>query len=113
MSTIVEKPWGRYEEFYRSEHCVVKRITVNPFGKTSLQSHSSRSEFWFCLSGDGLAVVGNSVRRLLPGNFLEVSVGVVHRIVNERGVPLVIAETQVGLCWEDDIVRLEDAYGRV
>lgn len=112
MGEQVVKPWGAYEDHYRSANCVFKVITVNPGQRLSLQSHALRSETWACLSGLGGAAIGNRVQPLQPGSKVEICCGVVHRLFNTGDEPLVVAELQTGQCDEGDIVRLEDDYGR-
>lgn len=114
MSMIVKKPWGQYEEFYRSDRCVFKILTIDPGQQTSLQKHKQRDETWYVISGEGLSwlshertwkPINNDSREYIPTNYA-------HRIKNCGIEPLVIAETQTGVCSEDDIVRYEDDYGR-
>lgn len=121
-STVVEKPWGYYEDFFRQPDCVFKIITVNPGDRLSLQKHAKRSEVWVCLSGRGRAeVYSESILKglllercyiMLPGARIDIAVGEVHRLSNSSNESLVIAEMQYGDCNEDDIIRLEDDFGR-
>lgn len=115
MSTIVEKPWGQYEEFIRAgiptNMIVVKRLIVNPGQKLSLQAHQFRSEHWFVESGHGYFQVGDEVHEGYTGAEFNIPEKVIHRII-ASGNGVSIIETQRGRCEENDIVRLEDIYGR-
>lgn len=112
MEQIISKPWGEYVDFFRSGECVFKIITVNPQSRLSLQYHLGRSEMWLCLSGIGEAIVGNQTLHLRVGSKVEICVGATHQLKNTGDEPLVVAEMQCGECDEDDIVRIEDDYGR-
>lgn len=112
MGEQVIKPWGAYEDHYRSTDCVFKLITVHPGQRLSLQSHALRSETWLCLSGCGAAIMGDQTQPLRPGSKVEIGCGVIHRLINTGDTALVVAELQTGQCDEVDIVRLEDDYGR-
>ena len=110
----VEKPWGYYECLDDHGSFVVKTLWVNPKQRLSLQSHSNRSEQWICVSGCGLATVGFSTRVPLEcGTILCIKPEEVHRLANTDNFRmLVIVEIQTGSCYEDDIIRYSDDYGR-
>jgi mannose-6-phosphate isomerase-like protein (cupin superfamily) len=78
----------------------------------SLQKHDKRGEFWFVVKGDGFLVYGDIEHRITEGSHVEIPVGMVHCLVNDTSEPLMVYEMQFGTCSEDDIVRLDDEYGR-
>ena len=92
----------------------VKRIQVHPGKRLSLQLHHWRSEQWVVVSGTGRVTVDDRVLDLVPGQAAEIPVGARHRLENPCQEPLQLIEVQSGAyLGEDDIVRLEDDYGRV
>lgn len=113
VHTKVYRPWGMFEGVDRGERFQVKRIVVHPGAKTSLQMHYHRSEHWIVVSGtaqvhcDGVdKIVGENESIYIP-------LGVPHRLHNPGRIPLHLIEVQSGpYCGEDDIVRVEDLYGR-
>ena len=95
----VDKPWGFYEDFFRSESLVVKRIVVNPGCSLSLQKHQHRRELWLLVSGSGSYIYDDIVCRFGVDCPVFIDSGVVHRIVNDSGsVVLVVVEVQTGCC---------------
>ncbi len=106
------RPWGRWEAYLNEPGYRVKRIVVNPGQRLSLQKHHHRREHWAIVQGTGLFTLDDAVREVTVGDALHIPLGAVHRIANPGSEYLVIIETQLGLCIEDDIVRLEDDYGR-
>ncbi len=108
-----DRPWGRWEEVLNEPGYRVKRISVSPGGRLSLQKHRLRSEHWVIAAGQGRFTLDGETRTVREGDAVFIPVGGVHRIENDAPTPLVIIETQLGRCEEDDIVRLEDDYGRV
>ena len=85
---------------------------MHPGQRLSLQSHRFRSEHWAIAIGTGRVTLDESIRDVRPGDALFIPVGGVHRIENTGDEDLIIIETQLGRCEEDDIIRLEDDYGR-
>ena len=113
MQVIETRPWGQFEILHDGEDCKLKRITVNPGGVLSLQYHYKRDEFWRILSGIATVTFGGEEMDLQPGDFIEIPREEVHRVSNTTSTPLVFIELQTGDYFgEDDIVRLEDNYGR-
>lgn len=121
MKYITKKPWGEFEilgRFFLDEpenknEIVIKRISVNPGGKLSLQSHAGRSEQWNVVSGKGEFIIGDGKISVKDGDCAYVPQGEKHRIINSDNVKLlVVVEVARGLFDEDDIVRYEDDYGR-
>ena len=94
------------------DHCV-KRIEVRPGRRLSLQLHHRRSEQWTVVAGAARVTVGEQVLDLGPGEGVGIPVEARHRLENTGGVPLALIEVQTGAyLGEDDIVRLEDDFGR-
>lgn len=113
MIEFDNRPWGRWEEYLNEPGYRVKRIIVYPGKRLSLQKHEHRKEHWVIVQGEGLFTLNEDVRRVKSGDALFIGLGDVHRIENDSPNYLVIIETQMGLCLEDDIIRLEDDFGRV
>lgn len=111
---LVRRPWGVFEAVAQGDGFQVKRITVQPGGKLSLQLHHHRAEHWIIVSGAALATIGDGERLLREGEAAYIPVGVRHRLENPNKHPLVLIEVQLGAyLGEDDIVRLEDKYNRL
>ncbi|MBR3880544.1 MAG: mannose-1-phosphate guanylyltransferase/mannose-6-phosphate isomerase [Mailhella sp.] len=109
----VYRPWGSYETLVLSDRFQVKRIVVNPGEENSLQMHYHRAEHWIVVSGTAQVTVGDEVRLLSENESIYISLGKEHRIKNPGTIPLVFIEVQSGAyLGEDDIVRLQDDYGR-
>jgi mannose-6-phosphate isomerase-like protein (cupin superfamily) len=109
-----ERPWGNYTVL--DDEAVdhkVKRIVVEPGQRLSLQRHEHRSEHWFVVHGTATVIVGESTTQVPAGHAVDVPVGTAHRCENHGSEPVVFIEVQVGDYFgEDDIIRLEDDYGR-
>ncbi|MYN17667.1 mannose-1-phosphate guanylyltransferase/mannose-6-phosphate isomerase [Rugamonas sp. FT107W] len=111
--TKVYRPWGSYEGIDIGERFQVKRITVNPGGKLSLQMHHHRAEHWIVVSGTARVTCGDTVSLLTENESTYVPIGMTHRLENPGKVPLHLIEVQSGsYLGEDDIVRFEDVYQR-
>lgn len=107
------RPWGAYQRIDIGTRFQVKRITVKPGGRLSLQKHFHRSEHWIVVSGTAEVTVGTRVIELHENESTYIPIGEIHRLVNPGKVPLELIEVQVGsYTGEDDIVRVEDVYGR-
>jgi mannose-6-phosphate isomerase-like protein (cupin superfamily) len=112
-ATIDRRPWGFYEIISEKDDHKVKRITVNPGKRLSLQSHKRRSEHWIIVSGRGVVTLNNNNYDLGEGESIDIMKGAAHRIANPGDSPLIFIEIQMGDYFgEDDIVRLEDDFGR-
>ena len=110
---LVYRPWGSYETLVRGERFQVKRIIVKPGGQLSLQKHHHRAEHWVVVEGTAEITVGDKVLLYHEDQSTYIPLGTVHRLKNPGMIPLVIIEIQSGTyLGEDDIVRLEDSYGR-
>ncbi|MBA5607602.1 mannose-1-phosphate guanylyltransferase/mannose-6-phosphate isomerase [Duganella sp. FT3S] len=111
--TRVYRPWGCYEGIDMGERFQVKRITVNPGGKLSLQMHHHRAEHWVVVSGTARVTCGDQVSLLTENESTYIPIGMNHRLENPGKVPLHLIEVQSGsYLGEDDIVRFEDVYQR-
>ena len=110
----VHRPWGKYDSIDNGDRYQVKRITVKPGAKLSVQLHYHRAEHWVVVSGSAMVTNGDSTFLLSENESTYIPVGVVHALENPGRVPLEIIEIQSGsYVGEDDIVRFEDRYGRV
>ena len=108
-----ERPWGWYETVSEVSGNKVKRIRVHPGQKLSLQKHHQRAEHWVVVQGTARVTVGEREVDLLPGQHIDIAIGEVHRLANLTTDPVEIVEVQFGsYLGEDDIVRLQDDYGR-
>jgi len=107
------RPWGFYESLITGERFQVKRIVVNPGGKLSLQSHFHRAEHWVVVNGTARVTRDQEKLILRENESVYLPLGCVHRVENPGLIPLVLIEVQSGAyLGEDDIVRIEDTYGR-
>ncbi len=110
----VYRPWGSYESMDMADRFQVKRITVKPGQKLSLQKHHHRAEHWVVVRGTALIVNGDKEMLLSEDQSTYIPIGNVHRLSNPGKIPLELIEVQTGpYLGEDDIVRLEDVYDRV
>jgi mannose-1-phosphate guanylyltransferase/mannose-6-phosphate isomerase len=108
------KPWGGFRVVERGDGYQVKRIRLTPGGSTSLQRHRRRTERWTVIAGRGEAIVDEQRHAIAVADHVAVPQGALHRLVNTGAEDLVIIEVQTGAyLGEDDIERIEDAYGRV
>ena len=111
---IVERPWGKYEVLTETEGYKVKRITVAPGGKLSLQSHQKRAEHWVVVIGTATVTVGETVQKVTVNEHVHIPLLAKHRLENDTSASIVLIEVQSGLyLGEDDIIRYEDSYGRI
>ena len=107
----VQRPWGSYVVLEEGPGHLIKKLVVHPGQRTSLQSHTHRSEHWVTVAGAGVFTVGDEV---LTSESATIPMGARHRIANPGSENLVIIEVQRGaLLTEDDIVRYSDDYGRL
>jgi mannose-6-phosphate isomerase-like protein (cupin superfamily) len=107
------RPWGRWEVLDTGERHCVKRITVVPGGILSLQLHHHREEHWVVVSGQARVTRGEETIELGPSQSVFLPREIRHRVMNPGDVPLELIEVQYGEDLdENDIVRLEDRYGR-
>lgn len=113
LHRIVYRPWGSYDSVDSGENFQVKRIIVKPHSKLSLQKHQYRAEHWVVVRGEALVTRGRETFRLKLNQSTYIPVGEIHRLENDGHEPLHLIEVQSGsYLGEDDIIRLEDSYGR-
>ncbi|MEX3966155.1 mannose-1-phosphate guanylyltransferase/mannose-6-phosphate isomerase [Paraburkholderia sp. EG286B] len=109
----VQRPWGFYDSIDSGERFQVKRIVVTPGARLSLQLHHHRAEHWTVVRGTALVTRGEESFLMTENESTYIPLGVRHRLENPGKVPLEIIEVQSGAyLGEDDIVRLDDTYGR-
>lgn len=110
----VYRPWGHYDSIDYGPRDQVKRITVKPGAKLSVQMHHHRAEHWIVVSGTAKVTIGDETKLLSENESTYIPVGHVHALENPGKIPLEMIEVQTGsYLGEDDIVRFEDKYGRV
>lgn len=109
----VHRPWGSYDSIDFGNRYQVKRITVKPGASLSLQKHHHRAEHWIVVTGTAEVQVGEKVSILSENQSVYIPLGEIHRLTNPGKVPLELIEVQSGsYLGEDDIVRLQDNFGR-
>ncbi|WP_042148132.1 MULTISPECIES: mannose-1-phosphate guanylyltransferase/mannose-6-phosphate isomerase [unclassified Pseudoalteromonas] len=109
----VYRPWGKYDSLDNGERFQVKRITVKPGAKLSVQMHHHRAEHWVVVSGTAKITNGDNEILLTENQSTYIPIGVVHALENPGVIPLELIEVQSGsYLGEDDIVRFKDKYGR-
>lgn len=113
----VKRPWGHYTVIFRGKSfdndCVVKHIVVNPGEEISLQYHTKRKEIWTMLTMGYLRLGDdNKLYKVHPGNVIHIKPLDVHQIKADLLCSTEFIEVQYGICSEEDIVRIEDKYGR-
>jgi len=107
------RPWGFYESLIKGDRFQVKRIVVKPGHKLSLQKHHHRAEHWVVVNGSALVTRDEEHVLVRENQSVYLPLGCVHRLENPGKIPLTLIEVQSGAyLGEDDIVRLEDTYGR-
>ena len=109
-----ERPWGNFTvlDDVKDDH-KVKRIVVTPGKRLSYQVHAKRAEHWYIVSGVATVVLDGATFELTPGESIDIAIGAAHRCENHGEEPVVFIEVQRGTYFgEDDIVRLEDDFGR-
>lgn len=109
----VYRPWGHYDSICFGERDQVKRISVKPGAKLSVQKHFHRSEHWVVVKGTANVTKGDDVITLAENESVYLPLGIIHALENPGKIMLEIIEVQTGsYLGEDDIVRYEDNYGR-
>ena len=109
---LVHRPWGTYETLLDDDNYKVKRIIILPQQQISLQFHNDREEHWTIVSGSGTVRVGDDTFKAVLGSRFFINKTQLHRATADKDSHLVFIEVQLGDCRENDIVRLEDQYGR-
>jgi mannose-6-phosphate isomerase-like protein (cupin superfamily) len=113
-------PWGYYTKLLHekirglNQYIWIKKVTIRRKQRISLQKHACRSEKWFVLSGKGVATLNNNVAPIAAGSLIDVPKQAPHRLQNTGKCNLILIEIAMGsVVNEDDIIRIEDDYGRV
>lgn len=107
------RPWGAWHILEAGPGYKIKRLDVRPGHRLSYQVHAHREETWVVVFGMATCVVNGQTFKLGPGETITVPQGAAHRIVNGHSEPLMIVEVQRGgYTGEDDILRIDDEYGR-
>ena len=114
MSSIIVKPWGSYENILEEDYTKVKKIVINPGESPSYQYHFKRSEIWVIVKGSAEIKIDDIVTTHNVGNIISIAKESKHCVTNIGEDDLVFVEIQLGESFEEeDIVRVEDKYGRV
>ena len=109
---IEHRPWGTYEVLLDKPDHKVKEIYVKPNHRFSLQYHEHREEHWVIVEGIGIITQGEIESIIRPGEYAYIPKGSIHRLHGgDEGITFI--EVQKGVCEEDDIIRIEDDYGRL
>lgn len=113
-STLETRPWGGYVVLIDNKNYKVKKLIINPKKRFSLQYHNKRTETWTIVKGKLEITIGDKKGVYSYGQTVSIPVGTIHRIENISDEIAEIIEVQTGTYFgEDDIVRLEDDFGRV
>lgn len=114
-----ERPWGNFtvlaelQNQGKNKDIIIKRLEIHPGKRLSYQQHQLRAEHWYCISGQGVAVINDEEILLSAGESVDVKIQDKHRIDNRKGTePLIIIETMTGEFDEFDNERLEDDFNR-
>jgi mannose-6-phosphate isomerase-like protein (cupin superfamily) len=108
-----QRPWGAWHVLDAGAGYQVKRLEVRPGARLSYQTHEHRAEHWTVVQGTATCTLDGETFEVKSGGSVEVALGMPHRIANLHDEPLVVIEVQRGdYVGEDDIVRLDDDYGR-
>lgn len=109
----VNRPWGFYQSLHRGDRFQVKRLTISPGARISLQMHLHRAEHWVVVNGTALVTHGEVTKMVHENESIYIPAGTRHRLENPGKVSLNVIEVQTGsYLGEDDIVRYDDTYGR-
>ena len=108
------RPWGTFENLLDTDYCKVKQIIIKPGQAPSYQYHFKREEVWVVVQGKGELKLNNKITSVFIGQIIHVPVKAKHQIKNNSNEDLIFIEVQLGEYFgEDDIIRLEDNYGRL
>ena len=109
----VHRPWGKYDLIDYGDRYQVKKITVKPGAVLSLQKHQHRAEHWIVVIGTAKVTKGKETTLLAENESIDIPIGMIHSLENPGKVDLELIEIQTGsYLGEDDIIRLQDRYGR-
>ena len=107
------RPWGTFENLLDTDYCKVKQIVIKPGQAPSYQYHFKREEVWVVVKGKGQLRLDESITQVHTGQIINIPLEAKHQIQNTGDEDLIFIEVQMGEYFgEDDIVRLEDKYGR-
>jgi len=110
---ITLKPWGSYALILEKPNYKVKRIVIKPNQRLSKQVHRKRDEYWIVVEGEGIITRDEDKVYCSKGYNIDIPRGMIHRAENlSDDKDFIFVEIQIGECKEEDIVRLEDSYGR-
>ena len=113
MREFDRRPWGSYTVLEEAPTFKVKRIEVLPGKRLSYQKHSQRAEHWFVVEGTAKVTLDGNEITIGTGESIDIPLGAAHRVENPGTEDLIFIEVQQGsYLGEDDIVRLQDDYGR-
>ena len=113
MREFDRRPWGSYTVLEEGRNFKVKRIEVLPGKRLSYQKHAQRAEHWFVIEGTAKVTLDDRDVLIAAGEAIDIPVGSAHRVENPGAEDLIFIEVQRGsYLGEDDIVRLEDDFGR-
>jgi mannose-6-phosphate isomerase len=114
MGNTVLKPWGSYKNLIEEEYTKVKKIIVNPGEALSYQYHFKRNETWVIIKGVAEIRIDDITKIYSVGDIIKIPKEAKHSVSNTGNDELVFVEVQLGESFEeDDIVRIEDRYGRI
>jgi len=114
IGKIYERPWGFYRTIEQKANYQIKHITVKPKKRLSLQYHFKRDEHWTMIKGNGIAQLNDTTITLGINDTLFIPKESIHRMKNNTDEVVEFIEIQIGdYLGEDDIIRLEDDFGRV
>ena len=108
-----ERPWGSYQVLHTNAFSQVKEITVKAGARLSYQTHEKRAEHWLITQGPALVTIDGVTKTMQAGESVDIAIGVAHRMAAPESNGVTFIEVQTGTYFgEDDIVRLEDDFGR-
>lgn len=109
-----ERPWGSYQVLLSNAISQVKEVTVKAGARLSYQTHQQRAEHWFITAGPAIVTIDGVTKTLHVGESIDIGIGVAHRMAAPESNGVTFIEVQTGTYFgEDDIVRLEDDFGRI
>ena len=113
LNNLKDRPWGSYEVLFSDSTCKIKKIIVHPGQRLSYQYHNKRSETWVITQGIASVTLNGTEKDYMVGDNVVIPLKTKHRVENKLNSRLVFIEVQTGQYFgEDDIVRIQDDYGR-
>jgi mannose-6-phosphate isomerase len=113
MLEFSQRPWGTYQVLHTNSSSQVKEIHVRAGARLSYQVHEKRAEHWYITQGPALVTIDGVTKNIDTGDAVDIAVGVAHRIAAPETNSVTFIEVQTGTYFgEDDIVRLDDDFGR-